>query len=46
MKLVTTKPAVNEKYDTEVLRGLWVGSLLWEGVLAGVLPQPQVPVPF
>lgn len=25
MKLVTTEPAVNEKYDAEVLRGLWAG---------------------
>lgn len=25
MKLVTTEPAINEKYDAEVLRGLWAG---------------------
>lgn len=38
MKLVTTEPAINEKYDAEVLRGLWAGVSLW-GRCVGVCCQ-------
>lgn len=50
MKLVTTEPAINEKYDAEVLRAVWVGVSL--GTMCGFaawLPQawpPQAWLPF
>lgn len=36
MKLVTTEPAINEKYDAEVHQGLWAGVPLW-GKCVGLL---------
>lgn len=42
MKLVTTEPAVNEKYDAEVLRDLWAGLSQW-GRCVGLLPGSHEP---
>lgn len=44
MKLVTTEPAINEKYDAEVRRAVWVGVSL--GTMCGFaawLPPAWLP---
>lgn len=41
MKLVTTEPAINEKYDAEVVRGLWADVSPWRCV--GLLPGSHTP---